>query len=204
MKNYGFTKISSKTLKMSDSAWENVPMAELDWFGFSPSKGYPSTNVKGVYSDEGLTLLYRTNERPSDVLARFHGKNEQVCLDSCVEFFFKPLPEKDDRYMNIELSAGGGMLIGLGEARKGRIRPEFELSDFEIETEILEDGWRAKFFVPFSYVKSHFGDFSNNFKGNFYKCGDETACVHYGTWNPVEVPRPDYHRPEFFGELYLK
>lgn len=203
MKSYHFTKIETRTMSISDPAWDNIPKAELDWFGFSPSKGYPTTYVIGVYSDEGLTLRYRTDERPSDILARYHGKNEPVCTDSCVEFFFKPIPEKDDRYMNVELSAGGGMLIGLGSERKGRIRPEFDLLAFEVETEILEDGWQAKFFLPFSFVKSHFADFSPEFKGNFYKCGDETACVHYGTWNPVEVSRPDYHRPEFFGDLYL-
>ena len=203
MKSYTFTKITQRSLPLCDPAWENIPKADLDNYNFSPSKGYPSTEVRGVFSEEGLTLRYLSNERPSDILARYHGQNEPVCMDSCVEFFFNPLPEKDDRYMNIELSAGGGMLIGLGKERKGRVRPPFDLNDFEVETEILEDGWSAKFFLPFSFVKSFFGDFSSQFKGNFYKCGDETACVHYGKWNLVDVPRPDYHRPEFFGELYL-
>ncbi len=203
MKSYRFTHIAERSLSMADPRWENIPKADLDNYNFSPSKGYPVTEVRGVFSEEGLTLRFLSNERPEDILARFHGRNESVCFDSCVEFFFAPLPEKDNRYMNIELSAGGGMLIGLGSGRKERIRPPFELEDFEIETEILSDGWRAKFFVPFEFVKSFFGDFSNEFKGNFYKCGDQTACVHYGTWNLVDVPRPDYHRPEFFGELYL-
>ena len=24
---------------------------------------------------------------------------------------------------------------------------------------------------------------------------------HYGAWSPVGTPKPDFHRPEFFGEL---
>ncbi|MCK7480493.1 MAG: carbohydrate-binding family 9-like protein [Candidatus Moduliflexus flocculans] len=36
---------------------------------------------------------------------------------------------------------------------------------------------------------------------NFYKCGDETEFPHYGAWSPVETPAPDFHRPEFFGEI---
>ena len=42
-----------------------------------------------------------------------------------------------------------------------------------------------------------------DFKGNFYKCGDETKTPHYGSWNPIENPTPDFHRPEGFGELVI-
>jgi hypothetical protein len=37
--------------------------------------------------------------------------------------------------------------------------------------------------------------------GNFYKCADDTAFKHYLSWNPILTPNPDFHRPEFFGEL---
>ena len=40
-------------------------------------------------------------------------------------------------------------------------------------------------------------------RGNFYKCGDKTAHPHFVSWNPVGTPSPDFHRPEFFGELLL-
>ena len=39
---------------------------------------------------------------------------------------------------------------------------------------------------------------------NFYKCGDETEFPHFGAWKEVAVPEPDFHRPEYFGELTLK
>ena len=39
------------------------------------------------------------------------------------------------------------------------------------------------------------------FRANFYKCGDMLSVPHYVTWNPVGTPKPDYHRPEYFGEL---
>jgi len=38
--------------------------------------------------------------------------------------------------------------------------------------------------------------------GNVYKCGDAMPQAHYLTWNPIGTPKPDYHRPEYFG--YLK
>jgi hypothetical protein len=40
--------------------------------------------------------------------------------------------------------------------------------------------------------------------GNFYKCGDMTNEPHFVTWNPVKTEKPDYHRPEFFGNLLFE
>ena len=41
-------------------------------------------------------------------------------------------------------------------------------------------------------------------KGNFYKCGDHLQKPHFLSWNPIHVDRPDFHRPEFFGELVFE
>ncbi|MDZ4058607.1 MAG: carbohydrate-binding family 9-like protein, partial [Bacteroidales bacterium] len=41
-------------------------------------------------------------------------------------------------------------------------------------------------------------------KANFYKCGDDLPERHYLTWNPVGTEKPDFHRPEFFGDLYFE
>ena len=38
-------------------------------------------------------------------------------------------------------------------------------------------------------------------RANFYKCGDDMAVPHYISWNPIGCPRPDFHRPEYFGTL---
>ena len=39
-------------------------------------------------------------------------------------------------------------------------------------------------------------------KGNFYRCGGKTD-PQFACWSPIEFPRPDFHRPEFFGELHF-
>ena len=36
---------------------------------------------------------------------------------------------------------------------------------------------------------------------NFYKCGDKLPERHFVTMFPIATERPDYHRPEFFGEI---
>jgi hypothetical protein len=49
-------------------------------------------------------------------------------------------------------------------------------------------------------------DFSSGkrMKGNFQKCGDKTKFPHYGSWNRIDTPEPDFHRPEYFGDLILE
>ncbi len=38
-------------------------------------------------------------------------------------------------------------------------------------------------------------------RANFYKCGDRTSHPHWLTWSVIDLPEPDFHRPEFFGTL---
>ena len=40
-------------------------------------------------------------------------------------------------------------------------------------------------------------------RANFYKCGDDTAQPHYIAWNAVDHPTPNFHLPQYFGELHL-
>jgi hypothetical protein len=47
------------------------------------------------------------------------------------------------------------------------------------------------------------GNMPEKIMGNFYKCADETISPHYLSWNPIDAPAPDFHRPEFFGEIHF-
>jgi Carbohydrate-binding family 9 len=38
-------------------------------------------------------------------------------------------------------------------------------------------------------------------RANFQKCGDSLPSPHYLVWNYIESENPDFHRPEFFGEV---
>ena len=36
---------------------------------------------------------------------------------------------------------------------------------------------------------------------NFYKCGDKLQTPHFLSWNRIDLPSPNFHRPDFFGTL---
>ena len=40
-----------------------------------------------------------------------------------------------------------------------------------------------------------------SWRANLYQCGDETSHPRWLTWSRVDLPSPDFHRPEFFGTL---
>ena len=40
-------------------------------------------------------------------------------------------------------------------------------------------------------------------RANFYKCGDDLPVPHFVSWNPITTEKPNFHRPECFGELVL-
>jgi len=137
-----------------------------------------------------------TDEKP----LKADGKtdNNFVHIDSCMEFFFRT--ENDDRYFNFEFNPNGTLLLGLGTGRHGRTLLDFDKSVFRVES-VTGELWHLKFFVPFSFVESYVGKFTNRFFGNFYKCGEETVHPHLACWNEIKFAQPDFHRPEWFGEF---
>ena len=58
--------------------------------------------------------------------------------------------------------------------------------------------------IPFELVGVDPENLPEKLRATFYKCGDKTAHPHFLSWNPVGTPAPDFHRPDFFGELILR
>ena len=65
-------------------------------------------------------------------------------------------------------------------------------------------GWSVGMCVPFDLIGADPDNLPSSIRANFYKCADKSAHPHFLSWNPIDVPSPDFHRPEFFGELILQ
>ena len=61
--------------------------------------------------------------------------------------------------------------------------------------------WELFLKIPFTLLGVDYKHLPEKLLANFYKCADATSMPHYVTWNPVLTDKPDFHRPEFFGEL---
>ena len=185
-------------IPMESPLWQKAETAAVNCFAWDNGKGYrPNTWAKLLAGRDGISVLFATDESPLRSVCAEH--NGSICCDSCVEFFLRPA--HDARYLNFEMNCTGRMMIGFGAGRPNRQLLAFDAARFCLCDRISDGIWQHAFFIPFDFLREIYGDWSEEFFGNLYKCGDDTIHPHYGSWNPVGTVDPDFHAPEFFGSF---
>ena len=129
-----------------------------------------------------------------------------VHRDSCVEWFVNFAPELTNSYFNFEFNANGVLHAAFGPSQKERNLIDLnDIYQLDICAIITDQSWSIDFCVPFTVIQKYIPDFvwkqGASIRCNFYKCGDRTAYPHFGIWNPIDLPSPAFHTPDFFGEL---
>lgn len=167
----------------------------------------PEVFAQLSYDDEGFIVKFTIGEKNPKRTKTAHF--ESVHLDSCVEFFANFKPADGDYYFNFETNANGVMNVAYRSSRYDSVLLSFEdVNSFGITPAIFSDHWEVGYKIGFDFIKKYIKDFDiakcDKIKGNFYKCGDEADLKHYISWNPVGVPTPDFHRPEYFAEILVK
>lgn len=169
--------------------------------------GYkPHVEFRLSVDDKGFLMNIKVSERNPKRIKTEHQSD--VHKDSCVEWFANFAPEICDCYFNFEVNANGAMHVAF---RKNRYeKRELSIEDIamlNIQTEISEEMWTVDYCVPFSLIKKYIPQYhyvkGMSIRTNFYKCGDETEFPHYGIWKEYPLEKPDFHRPEYFGEILL-
>ena len=157
---------------------------------------------EGIYSH-----LWCYESKPA---ARYSSHNDPVYLDNCLEFFFtmNAAGKAPNGYINIESNSNPTTLIAYGTNRFDRTPiVDMNIKPFSVKAEKSADRWDLYEFVPLSVLKRVFKIDEVNadtlFAGNFYKCGGYSGPNYYGTWAPIDTPKPDYHRPDKFGKFIL-
>lgn len=145
-----------------------------------------------------------------DLRAENKNDNGSQWEDSCVEFFVQD-PD-GSVYYNFEINALGKVLACAGPDRHNRVhRPEEEMEAIARFATVKKldapkegvQSWRVCIIIPFELIGADPENLPSKLRANFYKCGDKTAHPHFLSWSPIGTPNPDFHRPEFFGELIL-
>jgi len=189
---------------------EPAEITEYPW----DAEGYtPRTEVRIGWTVAGLFVRFSSSD--DQLRTVYTAANDPVCRDSCVEFFLNPVPEKDSRYLNFETNAIGTLMLGLGSSRHDRVLiPESEHERFGVTASLAQASaeertipWTVTYGIPLDFLQEIYGPITwtagHTMLGNFYKCGDDTPAPHFGCWNRIEHPQPDFHRPEYFGRLVL-
>lgn len=184
--------------------WADVPPLRVDNALWVPAGGV-RMEQRLCCNAHALCVYQRAWE--TDIRAEYSAPLSPVHEDSCMEFFFAF--GADERYFNFEINPNGCIELGFGPDRKNRVRlcHKAERETFQPCCVRAADGWTAEYCLPLDFFRLFYPDFrlvpGVRFRGNCYKCGDRTEHPHYLAWNPVNTLSPDFHRPEFLGEMIL-
>ena len=188
--------------------WEKIEQLDLSYHLWADE--YPCFYTSYIklcaVKNKGLFVLFFSEEpQPKAVYTK---RDEPVYKDSCMELFIQPITD-DKRYVNFEINPNAAYLSEIGTCRGDRMLLS-SASDIACETNVLrvDSGWSVELFIPDELISDCLGlsySFAsqNQLKLNAYKCGDETQYPHYSSLFFIPTPKPDYHRPEFFGTVKL-
>lgn len=183
------------------SAIEAVELTHQPWL--EPC----NIEAKAQLCHDGENLYVRMQTKETNIRAELTGVLDQVCNDSCMEFFFAPKMD-DARYFNFEWNKLCNAYIGFGAERRTRVRqilknPKDVFMPVSVDT---EGGWAIEYRIPLSFIRMYVPEFVFEGKAacNFYKCGDLTEIPHYLAWAPLSSEKPDYHRRWDFGTLVFE
>ncbi|MBO4326102.1 MAG: carbohydrate-binding family 9-like protein [Clostridia bacterium] len=164
------------------------------------------------YDDEAFYVRMRAYE--TSVIANRRNFGDPVCRDSCLEFFFAPVPG-DNAYFNFELNPLATMYVGFspaGTRADSRLITDPDISDNSFFSASSSSGagfWEVSYRIPYSFIRLFAPAFKTPEPGdvlrcNFYTCCDDAPEPYYTVWHRVDAPAPDFHRPESFGALVFE
>jgi hypothetical protein len=201
-------------------AWEQIPSLQVDQFHPASSNHRPQTQARIMYDDAAIHVHFHVRDRYVKSLCTQY--QDMVCNDSCVEFFVEPKPERG--YFNFELNCGGTMLLyyiedatraGGAFARYTKVAPEHAqmiqvatTMPKKVPVEIAEPvEWMLSLRIPFVMMEPHVGTIGDvrgqTWRGDLYKCGDQTSHPHWASWAPIGEDL-NFHQPQKFGELQFE
>ena len=179
---------------------------------------FPYRPIVRFYAGYSTEYLWLHFEVESDYFrVKASEDHEAVWEDSCVEFFISCIgadqeslsTEGDIAYRNFEFNALGICLSAIGTKSVREFLPLEEMNQIlrfpalagkSLPAEGDEFNWELAVAIPLNLVGLKPG---SSFEANLYKCGDLTKQPHFLSWNSIESESPDFHLPQFFGEMEL-
>ncbi len=190
--------------KVTAPRWEEIERVELHhqkWL--APCE----IEAAAQLCHDGENLYVRMEAKESTIRATLTEPLDQVCNDSCLEFFLAP-DAGDARYFNFEWNKLCNAYVGFGAERATRVRQILKRPDevFRPASEEIPGGWAITYRIPVSFIRVYMPQFTLEGEAacNFYKCGDETEIPHYLAWSDLTSEKPDYHRRWDFGKLIFE
>lgn len=165
-----------------------------------------------VAGHDGKNLWIDFLVRSNSLRAENSTDHSPVSQDSCVEVFIEPY--LGGEYWNFEFNC-----IGAATVSHRLTRPEptrLTADELALIVRLPSSGtmpfgeikglftWNLLVKIPLSLMGVDASAGPVEMRGNFYKCAGASTEPHYMSWNAINTPKPDFHRPEFFGKIILE
>ena len=205
--------------KWEDAAWQSAETLAINNFRPEGSDHRPRTLARLLHSERAIHGIFQVQDRyVRCVRTEYHS---EVWKDSCVEFFAEPKPGRG--YFNFEFNCGGAFLCsyitnpertpeGFKQFTKlpweiGRLIQTRASLPRVVDPEITEPvTWTLQFFIPFALFENYIGSpcevSRQTWRGNFYKCADDSSHPQWGSWSPVD--ELNFHLPRCFKTLQFE
>ena len=186
---------------------DRVPSHEVACVNWQEYPYAPEVMFRIAHSDDALAVMFEVEEDHLRAVAM--SAEENVWEDSCVEFFVEN--PAGEGYFNFEVNCIGTMLAAKRLSRTeatlfnaeqmAQIRHFGSLAKAPIDSRGAGQKWWMVEVIPFSLLGLKSAP--KSLRCNFYKCGDKCDRPHFLSWSPINKPEPNFHCPDFFGEVVL-
>ena len=190
---------------------EQVTYQTVDTVNWEEYPYKPDMTFAIAHTGDRILLHYHVTEQ--SVRAVAPADNGRVWEDACVEFFIQP-DEHEKTYYNFECNCAGTLLIEFGPVGNRTHAPSKALESVQrwaslgrtpFEEKVGQCTWDLTLIIPVSAFFQHTLTIldGKEARANFYKCGDLLQVPHFLSWNPIKLPKPCFHCPDFFGKIYF-
>lgn len=196
-----------QTAAMLEDYGARCSIGSLNWANEYPY--HPLTIVNIAHSGKAIYVDFFV--RCNYLRAVNYQNNTPVWEDSSVSFFV--MPKSDGEYWNFDFNCIGAV----NAAHRITRRPVHRLSDKEIASiaRVTSCGtnpfreieglfaWNVVARIPLELIGVEYNSAPIVMRGNFCKCASGTSQPHFVSWNPISTPKPEFHSPQYFGDLIL-
>ena len=198
-------------------AWRVADTMSIAAFHPRSSSHRPDAEAALLYDASHLHVLFRVKDRY--VRSVHTAYDSDTYKDSCVELFLQPTAEPG--YFAFEVNCGGAFSLRyiedptrtadrfakwsrVDEGLAGAIRVSHSMPEVVDPEQPGPVDWWVEVSWPFAVMEPYCGEVrpvaGRLWRGNAFKCGDETSHPHWASWASVGEAL-NFHQPRCFGEL---
>lgn len=198
MKHYIIARVNGKP------DWSLIPTLTIEE-KYLQTPDAIAASAQICYDD--TAMLVHLSAVVPEIRAVETGATGCPCEDSCLEFFFQPVPG-DNRYINLEFNFNGCYYFGTGTCVNDlmRLLPDSNAENlFSHEINKTQNGWEIFYKIPYDVIRRLFPAFSvqpgMTIDANCYACSDLTKPHYYLSWSRVSEDPFTFHRSACFGKM---